>query len=147
MPYADRTVLELLRLSTLTLATTGADGEPHNAPLYFAADPQLRLFFFSDPASQHSQDLVRDPRAAVSFYPLGASWEAIRGVQMRGAARSLGPGPLRDAGWAVYRAKFPFVEALAEAIARSQLYVFEPRWVRLVDNRRGFGFKQEWTLA
>jgi len=35
---------------------------------------------------------------------------------------------------------------LEEMVARNALYVFQPRWIRLVDNRRGFGFKQEWTL-
>ena len=40
----------------------------------------------------------------------------------------------------------PFVAALKPLIARNQLYVFTPTWLRLVDNRRGFGYKQEWTL-
>jgi nitroimidazol reductase NimA-like FMN-containing flavoprotein (pyridoxamine 5'-phosphate oxidase superfamily) len=26
------------------------------------------------------------------------------------------------------------------------LYVFTPSWVRLVDNSKGFGFKEEWNL-
>jgi len=32
-------------------------------------------------------------------------------------------------------------------VQRNALYVFSPTWVRLVDNRRGFGFKQEWDLV
>ena len=146
MPLSDQTIVELVNLSTMTLATTGPDGEPHNAPLYFAADRDLRLYFFSDPASQHARDLAGDERAAVSFYPLCQGWESIRGVQMRGTAGPVEPGAAWEAGRAVYREKFPFVEALEAEIAQNQLYVFVPRWVRLVDNRRGFGFKREWTL-
>jgi uncharacterized protein YhbP (UPF0306 family) len=32
-------------------------------------------------------------------------------------------------------------------LQRNALYEYIPAWVRLVDNRRGFGFKQEWDLG
>lgn len=28
----------------------------------------------------------------------------------------------------------------------NQLYGFTPKWIRLVDNNQGFGYKQEWQL-
>lgn len=136
----------LLSVSTLTLATCGADGAPHAAPVYFAADAGPRLYFFSDPASQHSLDLERDPRAAAAIYPECDGWQEIRGLQLRGQVHRVPPGAEWDAAWACYAARFPFVHALKAIVARNTLYVFIPHWVRLVDNRRGFGFKQEWTL-
>jgi hypothetical protein len=56
------------------------------------------------------------------------------------------PGPAWEAAWQVYSAKFPFVKAMRLIVASNQLYVFRPRWVRHLDNRRGFGFKEEQTL-
>jgi uncharacterized protein YhbP (UPF0306 family) len=139
---------ELLSVAAMTLATAGSDGQPYAAPVYFAAglsaDP-LRLYFFSDPASQHSQDLARDPRAAAACYPESQSWQDIRGVQLRGEARPAPGGEAWDAGWKCYVDKFPFVEGLKLIVARNTLYSFEPRWIRVVDNRRGFGFKEEWS--
>jgi uncharacterized protein YhbP (UPF0306 family) len=137
---------EILLLSTMTLATCDASGAPHAAPVYFVADEDLRLYFFSDPESQHSLDLRRDPRAAAAVYPECHGWQEIRGLQLHGEVRSVSPGAEWDAAWALYAAKFPFVNELKEAVMSNSLYVFTPRWVRLVDNRRGFGFKQEWDL-
>jgi uncharacterized protein YhbP (UPF0306 family) len=136
----------LLSTSTMTLATTGVSGEIHAAPVYFVADESLQLYFFSDPESQHARDITRRPAAAVAFYPECFSWEDIRGVQMRGEVYLVEPGMDWDRAWKLYQSKFPFVSALKEIVAQNAMYTFTPNWVRLVDNQRGFGFKQEWTL-
>jgi len=138
--------LPLLSLSTMTLATHGVDGEPHAAPVYFAASDDLRLYFFADPDSQHAQDLATDPRAAATLDPEVSSWQEIRGLQMRGEVARVPRGAEWEAAWEGYAAKFPFVRSLKAVVSRNDLYVFIPHWVRLVDNRRGFGFKQEWSL-
>ena len=147
LPYVD-----LLALSTLTLATCGLDGEPHAAAVYFAANLPLapgiapQLYFFSDPDSQHSQDVSANPQAAATCYPECQGWQDIRGLQMRGRVRLVAPGAEWEAAWACYTAKFPFVNTLKAIVARNALYAFIPHWLRLVDNRWGFGFKQEWTF-
>jgi uncharacterized protein YhbP (UPF0306 family) len=141
-----RQVGELLHTPAMTLATTGSDGEPHAAPVYFAAGEGLHLFFFSAARSQHSQDLARDPRAAAAIYPPDPGWQELRGLQLRGRVQVVPPGPAWQSAWEVYLARFPFVRALQAEVTRDQLYVFIPAWVRLVDNRQGFGFKQEWHL-
>jgi uncharacterized protein YhbP (UPF0306 family) len=146
MPFANQPLLNLLGISTLTLATTGPGGEPHGAAVYFAADEKLQLYFFSSQDSQHIQNVVHNNQAAISFYPECWGWKDIRGVQMRGFVQGVAPGLTWERGWVVYKTKFPFVKALKSIIAKNQLYVFIPRWIRLVDNRKGFGFKQEWTL-
>ena len=145
---------DLLQLSTMTLCTTGADGLPHAAPVYFTAiempgDVSLSvwsLYFFSEARSQHAHDLTHDGRAAIAIYPECREWQDIRGLQMRGEARQVRPGFEWEIAWEQYRAKFPFVAHLKAVVARNDLYAFTPRWVRLVDNQRGFGFKEEWTL-
>ena len=142
MPFAD-----LLHVSTLTVSTVGADGEPHAAPVYFVATDDLRLYFFSDPASQHAQDFSHDPRAAAALYPECEGWEEIRGLQMRGVLSLVQPGLEWDTAWRHYQEKFPFVTEFQAVVAVNELYVFVPRWIRWIDNRRGFGFKEEWTLT
>jgi len=137
---------EILSLSTMSLSTASSSGEPHAAPVYFAADQALRLFFFSDPESQHCQQLAHNPTAAAAIYPECHGWQDIRGLQLRGEVRRVQPGKEWDSAWELYIAKFPFVSELRAEIERNVLYVFIPRWARLVDNRRGFGFKQEWSL-
>jgi len=140
---------ELFQIATLTLATTGLSGEPYAASVYFVAilteNPWPPVYFFSDPNSQHSQNLAQNPLAAAACYPECSDWQDIRGLQMRGEVHPVPKGPQWEGAWQHYQAKFPFVKSLEAVVARNSLYKFQPGWTRLVDNRRGFGFKQEWT--
>lgn len=137
---------EFFALPAMSLATQGLDGQPHAATVYFAADDTRRnLYFFSDPASQHSLDLATNPRAALTIEPPLDDWRAIRGLQLRGTVQAVAPGPAWEQGWQVYLARFPFVKDMREIIARNTLYTFRPDWIRRIDNRRGFGYKEEWT--
>lgn len=135
---------DLLLLSTMTLATTGTDGDPHAADVYFAADEELNLYFFSDPVSQHGVDIARNVSAAVTIHPECQGWEGIYGLQLRGEVRRVKPDMEWDLAWKRYVAKFPFVSELKAVVEQNQLFVFHPHWIRLVDNRRGFGYKEEW---
>jgi uncharacterized protein YhbP (UPF0306 family) len=149
MPHTHPSITSLLGLSTLTLATVRADGRPHAAPVYFVADQEqpLRLYFFSSTDSQHSQDTAQNMKAAAAIYPEGWGWEDIRGLQLSGQVRPVPRGPEWDRIWELYREKFPFVSVLEDEVGQNQLYVFQASWLRLVDNRKGFGYNQEWELG
>jgi uncharacterized protein YhbP (UPF0306 family) len=114
--------------------------------VYFAADEKCCLYFFSDADSQHALDLQGDARAAAAIHPLVSGWQEIRGLQLRGRVHAVPAGAEWERAWMLYRDKFPFVENLKQVVARSTLYVFEPDWVRLVDNRQEFGWKEERQL-
>jgi uncharacterized protein YhbP (UPF0306 family) len=70
--------------STLSLATTGPDGEACVAPLFYIVDEGLTLCWLSSENSAHSINLTRTPRAAAAVYRDTADWKRICGVQMRG---------------------------------------------------------------
>ena len=137
---------EYLSLSTLTLATASPDGQPHAAPVYFAAVDGQQLYFFSAQSSRHAQDTAASAAAAAAIYPECFGWGEIRGLQMQGEVHPVAPGAQWEHAWDAYQAKFPFVSELRQVVERSTLYSFTPHWIRLVDNRRGFGFSQEWSL-
>ena len=137
---------EYLGLSTLSLATADPAGLPHAAPVYFVADEDLRLYYFSDETSRHALDTAAGQVAAAAIYPECNGWQDIRGLQLEGEVQAVPPGMQWEKAWALYQAKFPFVSELRLVVERNTLYMFAPRWIRLVDNRRGFGFKQEWEL-
>ena len=138
----------------MTLATTDSQGAACAAPVYFAAKEFAvsagitgwRLYFFSEATSQHAQNLAHDNRAAGAIYPECQGWQDIRGLQLRGAAEPVAKGSEWELAWQVYRDKFPFVAQLKPIVVRNELYAFAPTWIRMVDNRRGFGFKQEWVF-
>ena len=146
---------ELFQVTAMTLSTIDPAGKPCAAPVYFAAlapatderVPCWRLYFFSMAESQHAQNIAREAQAAAAIYPECQGWQDIRGLQLRGLVQSVAQGREWELAWRAYCTKFPFVGELEPIVARNELYAFTPEWIRLVDNRHGFGFKQEWTFA
>ena len=142
LPFAD-----LLDLPALTLATSSPEGAPHAATVYFVCDDRLTFYFFSAPHSQHIQDLVQNPAAALTLdWPAGR-WQEIRGLQLRGTVREVDSPVQAAAALARYLAKFPYVRGLEREILKNRWYTFSPEWLRWIDNRIRFGHKQEWSGA
>ncbi len=146
----ERSLAPLLALCAecpaLTLSTVSAEGAPASAAVFYAFTPELTLYFISEAHTVHSQNLGRNPAASITIYPSVWNWSEIRGLQMNGLAQVIAdPSERRRAGL-LYRKRFPFVNSLAEALARAQFYKFTPRWARLTDNRVHFAFKQEWNF-
>ncbi len=144
-PSEDAGVMEVLETTTLALATAGPGGRPFGTPVFFAADPDLGLVFFSDPDTLHVQHLVGRPEASATIYPATGDWMEIRGLQVAGTVERILPGEAWERAWLAYAAKFPFVAGLRPIVDAAWLMVLVPSWVRLIDNRRGFGFKCEWS--
>lgn len=132
--------------TTLTLATLAEDGRPQAAPLFYAETDDLSLIFISEPKVRHSQNVARDGRVAATIYAHGQQWQTIRGVQLEGTCAALS-GKEANAAQAVYLAKYPFIATnllLAKLFQKIIFYKISPTWLRLIDNSRGFGHKEEW---
>jgi PPOX class probable F420-dependent enzyme len=80
---------------TCRVATVGADGHPHVAPLWFVWDGAA-LWLNSIVKSQRWTDLARDPRVAV-VVDTGEEFFELRGVEITGQAVPVGEVP-RAAG-------------------------------------------------
>jgi uncharacterized protein YhbP (UPF0306 family) len=137
---------EILDLPAMTIATVGRYAIPHAATVYFAADASLNFYFLSAEHSQHIQDLVINPMAAVTIFPVVSKWQEIRGVQMRGCVQEVMIGIKWAKGWAIFAYKFPDSKELEIEVSKNHLFVFTPTWIRLIDNRDKFGSKQEWQF-
>ncbi len=127
---------------TLTLATVGPDGTPHAAALFYAYTEDLRLIFLSAPDTQHAQHIGNSAPVAVTIQADGQDWRRIIGLQLHGIA-----GPADENARRIYLARFSFIartESLVQLLRGVRFYVIMPTWVRLIDNRLGFGHKQEW---
>jgi uncharacterized protein YhbP (UPF0306 family) len=129
--------------STLTLATLTAEGHPQAVSLFFASDADLRLYWVSGDSTRHSHNVARQSHVAVTIHNETWSWTEIAGVQMEGQATVVPAGPDWQAVWGLYARKFVFVTDFQAEISRSNFYVFTADWMRLIDNSRGFGHKEE----
>ncbi len=132
--------------TTLTLSTLAEDGRPQAAPLFYAEMDDLSLVFISEQRVRHSRNVARDERVAAAIYAGGQQWQSIRGVQLEGTCAALS-GAAAEAARRAYVAKYPFIledKLLTGMLAQVTFYKITPTWLRLIDNSRGFGHKEEW---
>jgi uncharacterized protein len=131
--------------TTLSLATTGENGEASAAPLFYIADGDLSLYWLSAESSRHSLNLTRQPQVAATVYRNAMSWRQICGVQMRGSAGKVTEPERRRALIAAYCERFKLGRVLRLSASQSALYILQPEFFRYIDNTRGFGHKFELT--
>lgn len=147
-----RTFLHTWR--TASLATVDEQGHAHAANVQFAVDERLHLLFVSSDKSAHSQHVARDPAAAMTIYAHtdeASGPAAIHGLQLHGRCEIITGADAMKHAWEMYIRRFTFIadnHVLAQRVKQEPLYRFIPTWLRWIDNRRGFGFKQEmWIEA
>jgi len=131
----------------LTVAVRDEQGDPHAAALFYVVDKNLRFYVVTEPSTRHGMAMLAQKAVAGTVQRDEQEWHQIQGVQFHGPCRQL-EGTERLKGWALYTARFPFVGSgnlvLSAALARTAMWVIEPEWMRLIDNRLGFGHKEEW---
>lgn len=136
----------LRKHTTLTMATVDREAWPQAASVFYASDDALQLYWVSGEKSRHSQNLERVSRIAVTIHNETWDWRDIHGVQIEGQARRVIDPDETDRAWALFRDKFPFTAEFTDQIARSSFYVLKPQWIRLIDNSKYFGHREEFTV-
>jgi uncharacterized protein YhbP (UPF0306 family) len=144
----DRLLRFLREHQVLTLAVTEADGSAYAAALFYAVDDELRLHVVTDPATRHGKAMLANSSVAGTIQSDRQHWHEILGVQFRGICRQL-EGTDRARAWEIYSARFPFLQQpnaiLTGELANTAMWRIDTTWIRLIDNRLGFGHKNEWT--
>jgi len=148
-------ILDYLRShNTMTLATCAGD-VPWAATVFYAND-EFELYFFSSPESRHGQNLSINPRVAVTIQEDYKDWRVIQGIQLEGRAM-LVDGILEKAkAMAIYARKYadviklftdPASGVFYRAFLKVKFYRVEPEKLFFIDNRQGFGKRQEFILG
>jgi nitroimidazol reductase NimA-like FMN-containing flavoprotein (pyridoxamine 5'-phosphate oxidase superfamily) len=115
----------------MVLATTGADGAPWAAPVFYSTDDGRDFYWVSSPDTTHSRNIAHEPRVGIVIFDsrarvgtaspralyLTATAEELTGDQALEALRVI-PGPAERGGhpltpdqvrppapWRVYRAR------------------------------------------
>ncbi len=144
-PFVSELRAFLGRHNVLTLAYQDSQGIGACA-VWFAVDDHLHLHFLSSPKTRHGQALKAGAQVAFTVQKDEQDWRSIQGVQGIGLC-SMTPADLIDSAWQVYTNRFPFVTRqfpdLRAALGSAALWRIVPGWMRLIDNTKGFGHKQE----
>jgi uncharacterized protein YhbP (UPF0306 family) len=143
----------LHRHNTLSLATCHGD-QAWSTDLFYASDDGCQLYFVSSGTTRHCQHIAANPRVSASVSGEFSDWGPIKGLQVDGVAGVVSESE-RAAVIEMYLAKFPSLQKLYEApeneqerliaarLLQSHFYRISPKWVRLIDNSKGFGHKEE----
>jgi uncharacterized protein YhbP (UPF0306 family) len=141
---------------TLSLATQDANG-PWAASLFFASDRFLNLYFVSGRGVRHVEDLLVNPRVALTIGADTSRWSGVRGMQISGVAAMVEHGD-RDAVSELYLRKFDEMRQILSAptnageaeigyrFRASEFFRIRPLYIRLIDNAQGFSHKVEYVL-
>ncbi len=126
----------------LTLATID-DGGAWATPLFYANDDTLALYFLSDPGTRHCRAIAQNSRVSAAIHGDPHDWTGIKGVQVDGWASATEDPEDQAHACRCYAAKFAFAITLIPPGGPYRFYRTRPRWLRLIDNSRGLGFKEE----
>ena len=131
----------------MSLATSGPRG-PHAANVFYARD-DFTLVWVSGPDSEHSRHVVARPRVAATIAADCLDYADLKGVQIHGDARRIDQSAERSRARARLERRFDFLcrirlgpAALRQAYENAEFYCLEPSRIVLIDNSRGFGFKE-----
>ena len=132
----DRRITDFIaRHHVLTLSTV-ADGMPHGCNLFYAYDPQRNLFAVtSSDETLHARQARQNPRIAASVVLETRVVGKVQGLQIRGTMMPAEAETLPSVR-KVYLGRFPYAAAV-----KLELWTIRPDFMKLTDNRLGFGKK------
>ncbi len=144
---AARVVAFLDSHQVLSLATVGPDG-PHAVNLFYVRDGHA-LLWVSDPTSRHSIHLEGRRRVAATIAGDCSDYSRINGVQVFGDADKIVDAAECEQSQRRLELRFRFMsdlrdapDRLRDAYRRAAFYRLTPSRFVLIDNSRGFGFKE-----
>jgi uncharacterized protein YhbP (UPF0306 family) len=131
----------------MSLATWGPRG-PHATNVFYARDG-FSLLWVSERQTRHSQMLEVNPQVAATIAPDYRDFDEICGVQVFGAAHRINDAAGRDHARRLLEARYPVLQRLSDQpilkriYAAAELYRLVPDRMVIIDNKRGFGHKDE----
>ncbi|MBR5281907.1 MAG: pyridoxamine 5'-phosphate oxidase family protein [Alistipes sp.] len=119
----------------LTLATATPDGAPYCCNAFFAYRADEQAFVFTtDSTTRHGEMMSANPRVAASVVLETRTVGKVQGLQITGTVM-----PAKEGDKMAYIKSFPYA-----AVADLTLWRIEADFMKLTDNRLGFGKKLIW---
>jgi len=82
-------VWDYLQEAKLMQLSTEADGQPWTCSVWFAADSDLNIYWFSSTTRRHSKEVMKNPKVAAAIVLPHTPEEKPRGLQLEGIAELL----------------------------------------------------------
>jgi uncharacterized protein len=139
MSLPEKRITDFIRKHHVLTLATSADGIPWCAHCFYAyMEDKNQLVFTSDDQTKHVSDAEKNPVVAGGIVLETGMIGKIQGVQFRGVMRRPGKNEERIVKLA-YLKRFPFA-----ALMDTSFWVLELTYIKMTDNRLGFGKKLVW---
>jgi len=142
MKPIDKRILKLIsRHHVFTLATS-EDNKPYCCSCFYTYIEEKNLFIFtSEKNTRHIEQALKQPFVAGTIALETRIIGKIRGLQFTGQIKEVKGLDLLDARKAYIR-KFPYTKPF---LKDTPFWILAPEYIKLTDNRLGFGTKLIWS--
>ncbi len=130
--------------NTMTLATIGKDRPSAAAVFYAPIKKGKSLLFVSSEKSEHIINSKKNNSCAVTIQEDGLEWNVIRGIQIKGNIVLA-----NEKHWNDYFERYDYIKSdstLSKALEKVKLYELKIEWIRIIDNSKGFGNREEYEV-
>lgn len=135
----ERIVKFIRRHHVMTLATVGGEGKAYCSNIFYSYITSGNKFVFTtETRTRHGAEMAENAEVAASVVLETRNVGKVQGLQIAGRVRLAEGEELRDARKS-YLLRFPYA-----VVAELTLWVLEPSFMKLTDNRLGFGKKLLW---
>ena len=135
----DKRVIRFFKKHHVLTIATSVENEPWCANCFYVyLEQENALVFTTDPATKHGIDFLKNPNVAGSVVLETMDIGKIRGIQFQGVVSEAEGELLSGAKWA-YLKRFP-----PAALMDTHIWVVRLTFIKMTDNRLGFGKKIIW---
>ncbi len=136
----DRRIIKFFNKHHVLTVATSVVNEPWCANCFYVyLEEENTLIFTTDPDTRHGREFVKNTLVAGSIVLETLIIGKIRGIQFQGIVSET-EGELADKARVAYLKRFP-----PATLMDTHLWVVKLTYIKMTDNRLGFGKKLIWT--
>lgn len=140
MPEIDKRIINFINQHHIFTLATSNNNIPYTSTCFYVYLPEENCFVFtSDYETKHVKDMILQPKVAGAVALETNMVGKIRGIQFTGEVKLLECDELKKAKKA-YINRFPVA-----LLAKTVFWGFYPDFIKMTDNRLGFGKKIIWN--
>ena len=137
----DNKIATFLSTNKVVAYSTSVNDNPHSASCFYAAhisDSSVHLIFKSNRETKHITNALINPKISGTILPDVDKIGFVKGIQFYGQFIAA-EGDFQEKIKQVYYKKFPFAHPM-----KGDVWAIELRYIKMTDNKLGFGKKLIW---
>ena len=139
MNIPDKKIIGFIKNHHVLTLATSVDNIPYCANCFYVYLEEENMFVFtSDNETKHVQDALKNNKVGGSVVLETSIVGKIQGIQFNGTMY-LPENELKKKANKLYMKKYPFAKLM-----KTQLWILDLNFIKLTDNRLGFGKKLIW---